>query len=97
MFDSCGWTPLYRAAYFGDLEAVASLVDHKANVHTLTIRGKPRTALTIAEETASKARSNLLGVDHKRITDRGEPEVTKLIHRLEEIQLILREALTAAP
>lgn len=97
MFDSCGWTPLYRAAYFGDLEAVASLVDHKANVHTLTIRGKPHTALTIAEETASKARSNLLGVDHKRITDRGEPEVTKLIHRLEEIQLILREALTVAP
>ena len=25
------------------------------------------------------------GVDHKRITDRGEPEATKLIHRLEEI------------
>ena len=69
LFDSCGWMLLYRAAYFGDFEAIAGLVDHKANVHTLTIRGMPGMALTIAEETASKARSNLLGgsqEDHRQ-------------------------------
>ena len=75
MFDSCGWTPLYRVAYFGDLEAVARLVGHKANMHTVTIRGKQRTALATAGETASNARSNLLGAGHKRTADRGSPRL----------------------
>ena len=96
LLDGLGWTPLHRAAYFGDHEAVAALLDYGANSEAQRRRRSPiaqgRTALDITSNLLQAISTGSgLGSDHSRIREGGEPAIAAFRLRLEEVRLILAQ------
>ena len=94
LLDGLGWTLLHRAAYSGDHEAVAALLDYGANSEAQLRRRSPiaqgRTALdTTSNLLQAISTDSGLGSGHSRIREGGEPAIAAFRLRLEEVRLIL--------
>lgn len=94
--DGLGWTPLHRAAYFGDHEGIAALLKYGADREVQCQRRFPiapgRTALDVTVNLLHKMNTNLsLGPDHARISKGGAPAIAAFKSRLEEVKIILSQ------
>ena len=93
LVDEHGWTPLHRAAYFGDYQGVAVLLDYGANSEARTSShyrmAQGQTALDITDNLLKRMADSGLGIDHSRVREGGEPGLAAFQLRLEEIKLIL--------
>lgn len=96
--DGLGWTPLHRAAYFGDYAGVAALIRHGADTQIRCPRrfpiAKGRTALEVVTHLLERLRAKKdLGADHVRITQEGAQAIDTFRSRLEEVQVLLAQKL----
>ena len=94
--DGLGWTPLHRAAYFGDYAGIAALIRHGADTEIRCPRrfpiAKGRTALEVVTFLLEKCRVKTdLGADHTRITQGGAQAIDTFRRRLEEVQVLLSQ------
>ncbi|KAI4188092.1 MAG: hypothetical protein LQ346_005383 [Caloplaca aetnensis] len=94
--DGLGWTPLHRAAYFGDYAGIAALIRHGADTEIQCPRrfsiAKGRTALEVVTFLLEKFRvKKELGADHIRITQGGAQAIDTFRQRLEEVQVLLSQ------
>ena len=96
--DGSGWTPLHKAAYLGDHESVAALLDCGANSEAPRRRGSPiaqtLTALDITSRLLQSlsTKSVLVSADHSRIREGGQPAIDAFKLRLEEVRLLLQQS-----
>lgn len=96
--DGLGWTALHRAAYFGDHEGVASLLECGADSEARCPRRFPialgRTALDVALNLLQRIETKgTLGPDHARITKGGAQSIALFKLQLEEVKIILTRSL----
>ena len=87
-----GYTPLHKAAYWGDVDAVETLLAYGADKNLRDSSGGPhhgRTALDKVEQLLKQIESRGLGVDHRRIKERGQHVVSAFTEQLLEIKRIL--------
>ncbi len=96
LVDGFGWTPLHRAAYFGDYEGVAALLSYGADSEAQCCRRFPiapgRTAFDVASNLLQKISTDSgLGSDHASIIKGGAVAIAAFRLRLEEVKLILTQ------
>lgn len=92
--DGLGWTALHRAAYFGDHEGVASLLEYGADSEARCPRRFPialgRTALDVALNLLQRIETKgTLSPDHARITKGGAQAIAFFKLQLEEVKITL--------
>ena len=85
LVDEHGWTPLHRAACFGDYQAVAALLDYGANIEAQTSSryrmAQGQTALEITDNRLKRLVDTGLDTDHSQIRQ----------FRLQEVRSILTQ------
>lgn len=93
--DSHGWTPLHRAACFGDYQSVAALLDYGANIEARTSSryrmAQDQTALEITNNRLKRMAESGSDVDRSRIREGGESSLAPLPLRLQEVRYILTQ------
>ncbi|KAL8664455.1 MAG: hypothetical protein Q9202_003005 [Teloschistes flavicans] len=92
--DGLGWTALHRAAYFGDHEGVASLLEYGADSEARCPRRFPialgRTALDVALNLLQRIETKgTLSPDHALITKGGAQAIALFKLQLEEVKITL--------
>ena len=93
--DGTGSTPLHKAAYFGDCEAVDTLLFYGADRSARDSSGAHfpgrtgRTALDKVEQLLKRVEARGLGNDHKRITLQGPQAENTFVENLREIKRLL--------
>ncbi|KAL8698677.1 MAG: hypothetical protein Q9224_001746 [Gallowayella concinna] len=95
--DGLGWTPLHRAAYFGDHEGIAALLQYGADSEVRCPRRFPiargRTALDVTSNLLQRIEAKAaLSPDHARITKGGTSAIASFKSRLKEIKIILSKS-----
>ena len=95
LVDEHGWTPLHRAAYFGDYQGVAALLDYGANSEARTSShyrmAQGQTALDITDNLLKSMAESCLRIDHPRVREGDEPGLATFQLHLEEVKLILAQ------
>ncbi|KAL8958832.1 MAG: hypothetical protein Q9193_004183, partial [Seirophora villosa] len=94
--DRRGWTPLHRAAYFGDYAGTAALMRHGADTEIQCTRPFPiaegRTALDVVTNLLETLRvKRVLGIFHTRITREGAQGIATFRSCLEEVRVLLSQ------
>ena len=98
LLDGSGWTALHKAAYLGDHESVAALLDHGADSEVPRRRSSPiaqtLTALDITSRLLQSLsnKSDLVSADHSRIREGGQPAIDAFKLRLEEVRMLLQQS-----
>ncbi|KAL8710938.1 MAG: hypothetical protein Q9220_004537 [cf. Caloplaca sp. 1 TL-2023] len=87
--NSEGWTPLHRAAHFGDYDAVGALLQHGALPNPRTQGSFGKTPLDLALRVLEEANSGNLGPDHVRISKQSPYIQNKFIITMKEIRRML--------
>ena len=89
-----GWTPLHKAAYWGDVDAVQALLFYGADRNLRDKSRGPypgRTALDRVKQLLEQVESRGLGIDHRRIKQRGQQVIGAFTENLKEIKRILED------
>ena len=92
--DFNGWTALHKAAYFGDCEAVETLLAYGADREMRDRSRGPdpgRTSLDRVEELLEQIVSRGLGIDHQRIRLRGQQAIGAFTANLKEVKRLLED------
>lgn len=94
-FDSGGWTPLHRAAYFGDIQGVDALLQAGADrtlfkhPQTPSLTSYGGTPLQLVTRLINKIKKRGLGIDHEAIKREGTGAENHFSDCLEAIQILL--------
>jgi ankyrin repeat protein len=86
-----GWTALHKAAYFGDHDAVETLLDYGADSTLKSKSGK--TALDVAVTLLKQVTERGLGMDHQRVRQKGQQAVEIFVAGLTHIKEMLQYAM----
>lgn len=91
-FEKDGWTPLHRAAYFGDLDGVEALLD--AGADPLAFRSSPEllyggNPLELVKKISKRFQTEGLGRDHAKVSEQGDAAVREFLRRVSAIQRTL--------